>query len=610
MALYSLTLFAQTGVVEKYQSYLKKQDSSFDLTLSNAKEIAKDELVNYTNLSLQKDFLNSILFYTPKRFLKLGTKDKCSFYDLILANSLQDKNGDIDQFLVSFTDQNDKVVKGKVDRTLFIQSIVTRECPKSIKFSRYFTLTNLSKTLKEFSFKTPKNINECSEVHQSFLKDHKTPYFCYLNQELKKISPLSNEIALTPSSEYKKLEVLKRKLAKAKKIDSMFNDSAKDYLSNLCLNLDKEKKFCNHFFDSNFYRQVKDKKESDFYVQNFCREIFNRYSPGILDSCINRLISEPTLCIGLNEFDKSLYPKPNCDEISEALNYSGLYAKYNDCPAEVENDTIINVSRLLRHFSKEDYSLNKDCALNSVTPYVSYNLESNGEEYWKNKICFDDRINKVEVCYPTIYGESKNENISLTANVKKILERTRGMSKNTDCKIVSQQEYNPVFLKFQSGCYIIRPSFKIVFDQEEIKLIRFKNEFNYDYFASSYLNEGKSQDKLLLKNLNLKTRPILNTTLLKEHFKNKPKSILHAMACAQALYPSFFNTKSLNTCSPIAVIIDGYIESNSEVSLIVRSSLDSIHAPRIVSWRDVFNGVKSYQRIHPLNKWSLNAIYN
>jgi hypothetical protein len=167
-----------------------------------------------------------------------------------------------------------------------------------------------------------------------------------------------------------------------------------------------------------------------------------------------------------------------------------------------------------------------------------------------------------------------------------------------------------VFLKFQSGCYIIRPSFKIVFDQEEIKLIRFKNEFNYDYFASSYLNEGKSQDKLLLKNLKLKTRPILNTTLLKEHFKNKPKSILHAMACAQALYPSFFNTQSLNTCSPIAVIIDGYIESNSEVSLIVRSSLDSIHAPRIVSWRDVFNGVKSYQRIHPLNKWSLNAIYN
>jgi hypothetical protein len=273
---------------------------------------------------------------------------------------------------------------------------------------------------------------------------------------------------------------------------------------------------------------------------------------------------------------------------------------------------------LIRHFSKEDQRPSKDCRLNALSLYASYNLKYNGEKFWSDAICFDDKINNKEICYPTLFGDSTNKKISLSENIKKILIRKRGISKSSKCQVIGQKSYNPVLLKYQSGCFVLMPledctkncKKKILLDQEEIKFIRFKSNFSSNYFASDYLNEGKSQNKLLIKNLKIKTRSIFNTSVLKQHYKNHTDTILHGTGCAELIYPHLFQAKTLNQCSPIGVIVDSYIEDKGELSLTVRTSLDALNAPRIVPWRNLFNSIKAYQLIHPLNKWTLNALYN
>jgi hypothetical protein len=275
------------------------------------------------------------------------------------------------------------------------------------------------------------------------------------------------------------------------------------------------------------------------------------------------------------------------------------------------------VSRLIRHFSNKDFKVEKDCKLNALSIYASYNLEFNGESFWSDSVCFDDKINDKEVCYPTLFGDSTNNDISLSQNIKKILARKRGLSKSAVCKVIDAKVYKPVILKYQSGCFVLLPpkdctencKKKILLDQEEIKFIRFKSDFDNDYFSSDYLNEGKSQNKMLLKNLKIKTRSIFNTSVLKQHYKNHPTTILQGIGCAELLYPMHFQVRNLNQCSPIGIIGDSYIEDNGELSIVIRSSIDSLDAPRIVSWRNLFNAVKAYQLIHPLNKWTLHALY-
>lgn len=612
-ALISVSSFSD-GLISDYKSELKKNDQLF-LKLQKSYQ-PLENTGGYKDLKLNKTFLKSILLYTPKRFLQLALKDRCSFYDLILSNNLKSKNGKIEQFLVERKNNSSKYDIGFMSRKDFIEIVIKAECPDSIKFAQYFILKNLDQTLKKFRFKTPKNKAECSDIREEIIKDHKTPYFCYLNEEIKKISKLEQKVLLTPTSDYKKLEVLKRQLQKAKSIASKFNPNAKNYLKNMCNNLDKKDLFCKNFFTDSFYRKISNKQESNLYVKNICLELFNRFTKGVLETCINKIINTPEVCININKYDLTLLPRPNCSEASRALNRSRLNVNYNDCPGKINNETIVNISRILRHYSK--YPINDKCYLNSSEAYAQYQINKNGEEFWEKKVCFIDKIKNKEVCYPTVFGDTKSKELSISENIKTILSRTRGFSKNSKCNFIQEKEYKPIFLKFQSGCHILMKDSsclkdcdpQIILDQEKVNFITFKNSFNSPYFASSYLNESKSQNKLLIKNFKLKSRPIVNTTVLLEHYKKFPKSLLHGMACAEAIYPLLFSMNALNKCTPISFIIDGFIEEKERVSLIFRSSIDALHAPRIIPWSRLFNGIRMFQKGHPLNKWGLYALYN
>ncbi|MCT4643271.1 MAG: hypothetical protein N4A33_13350 [Bacteriovoracaceae bacterium] len=595
------------------ENYLK----STQINSIEAQEISIRELENLKQVQFNKVFLKNILFYTPSQYLQFGTKDKCSFYDLILANLIRDKKGEIQIFYLDIVN-NKKIKTVSIGRKAFIKQIIPKVCPESLKFAQYFQLSYLQKTLSKLELKTPQNLEECKSLRKKLIFDHKSPYYCYLNKEIKKINSLKNQISLTTTSQYKALEKLKTKLRKSQKIAQIVNINAQGYINNFCTHMNNEQKFCGYFLNENFYKKIEQKIEKPYHIKNHCLELFKSFHKKSLKTCISQLKSNDNICINLNKFDKALLPKPSCNQISKALNHSSLYTNYHDCPGQVNNETMINISRLYYHFASEEPFVQKDCMMNTTSTYASYNLAFNGEETWGTKACFDDTINNEYKCYSTVLGKSDNEQLSLEKNIHKILSKKRGIRNNTKCSIINKSSYNPILLKYKSGCFILKGNkgcaekncdIEVILDQEKINFIDITSTFKDEYFASTYQGSGKSQQKLLTKNLNLKTKSIFNTTILKEQFKNHPHTILHAIGCKEHLYPSLFQLSHLGQCSAIGIIIDGYIENNSSISLIVRSSIDALHSPRIIHWQDLFNSIKGYQSRHPLSKWTLYALY-
>ena len=64
--------------------------------------------------------------------------------------------------------------------------------------------------------------------------------------------------------------------------------------------------------------------------------------------------------------------------------------------------------------------------------------------------------------------------------------------------------------------------------------------------------------------------------------------------------------KSLSAILPF--IVDGVLKENNNMLLVTRTSIDDIHSPRLIPWNWVFTGIMKYQRLQPLNQWTLYGI--
>ena len=118
-----------------------------------------------------------------------------------------------------------------------------------------------------------------------------------------------------------------------------------------------------------------------------------------------------------------------------------------------------------------------------------------------------------------------------------------------------------------------------------------------------------AQTKLIERYFRKKTRKILNVSFLKNIFNEQPKTIIQGISCAEDLLPTHFVKDTLHKCTPLPFIVDGYTENQGSLSLILRTSIDDVHSPRIISWSYVFSALKAYKQLHPLGLWGLYAIY-
>ena len=243
--------------------------------------------------------------------------------------------------------------------------------------------------------------------------------------------------------------------------------------------------------------------------------------------------------------------------------------------------------------------------------------KNDNEFAWKIQLCYEDKIYSREVCHNTILDDVESSDESLTKVVAKIMHKTRGTPKDMPCSFTPQERYKPMMLEYQSGCHIIYPSncnsincdFKIIHNEREVKHITRKNGVEFDYVPNSLRRDKYSQNMQFNSQKEMRVKHIDNLTQLMTHFENHKKSIIHGIGCASELLPTHFKTQYVGECRPITFIVDGTLKKDELVSLIVRTSLDDLHSPRIISWSSIYSAVTTYQTHHPMNQWSMYAVY-
>jgi hypothetical protein len=183
--------------------------------------------------------------------------------------------------------------------------------------------------------------------------------------------------------------------------------------------------------------------------------------------------------------------------------------------------------------------------------------------------------------------------------------------------MVDSQIYNPALLEHKSGCYVIydnqkclisKCKHKIILNDRPIDFIKVKGHSALPYFPLSLRDERFSQNYLLTRDFKRNSSTLLNLASMTNFFKKSTNGIVQGIGCAEDLLPGFFKSKAMNQCSGLPFIVSGILKENDKVVFITRTSVDSLSAPRLLSWSSIFSAVKSYQKIQPLKQWTLYGL--
>ena len=292
---------------------------------------------------------------------------------------------------------------------------------------------------------------------------------------------------------------------------------------------------------------------------------------------------------------------------------------YLDCPGKVGNETLVTFSRILKHFGFYQAEGINDCSMNGVDPAAAFLQEFTELENWDFQVCYDDKINRKEVCQPVVIGDVKDRDYSLSKVIGKIAGKLRGYNyQETPCELIDETEYKPTLLKYKNGCFIIKEpryctatncNFKVIISEREFDLYTVKNNLNLNLFPFNYIKEKEALIKLLETNKKLKVDTVQNVTRFKAIFEAHPNAIFVGEGCIEDLYPIQYKREKVNQCRPVSFIVDYLYEAQGTFSMQIRTALDHVHAPRIIPWYHVFSSLKEYQQAHPINLWSFRAIY-
>lgn len=586
---------------EKFQVLLKRYINN-NLDLKSIKDLSE--------VKLNQEYLTFILSNSPSRYTSFASTDKCSLYDLLNTNLLRSPIGEIDRLLITYKNKDGQFETRLIKKNLFLDRVVPYQCPKFKEFSQHFNANNLRNTLKKIKIQIPQTEKECIQNITTFQNDVKSPYLCQIAETVK--ASKKNEIRYTNMSSAQKARNtdLLYKIELAKSYQRIFTKLGLETITGYCENLAQPILYCRNFFRSNLWSKIYKKDPKSILFKTYCTE------KNIKD-CLIKINSEDFNCHFRGEKNTSLFPKQNCKSLSSSLMKNRLNLNYEDCPSVIKNESMINISRLLNHLFPDDIKSNKSCNLNTIYPFAKFNKDFLDYDSWQVKICYNDTlIGNDKVCLPTIFGEADNSPLSISNVIQKITYRLKG--NNSKCKIIDKRDYNPTLLEFKAGCYIINDfkqcsgedcKFTVLLDGKPFDKFKIDYNLNFDFFPTNYLTENKSIMKQMSKHLKKEFKSVKNTTVLKRYLEMNKKVVVVGTGCAEDILPSFFQRESLNQCHPVGIIIDQLIEKDGLFSVQLRTTMDHIQAPRIVSWQNVFTGIKQYQKIHPLNSWELYAFY-
>lgn len=599
------------GILESLEKLIQIDNTKYtkknDLLLKSGKSGA--DLSSVTSLEVDPDFLNSVILHSDPGYVKLASSNKCQFYNSIINDLLSNAEGKLKSVFVTYINKKQERDSAILLKKDFLNLIASKECPETSKLIDQFQVKNLDKTIQSTNFEAPTGKDQCHNIYLDWLNNSKTPYYCKLHEFMKE--------ARVGGGDAK--DLVQRKAIGAI-LEKKLNINQRDYLENLCDNLDHEELFCQDFLNVSFWSKISSGLENKIYVEDICQRVLGNTSLTDLQlkQCISKIRKENDLCLYPGGRNQGLVPAPQCDTLATALNFSSLRADYKDCPATSDQQAVTNMSRILLNISKEKIATyDGPCSVIPTAVTFDFNKKYDNDENWKLEACFDDALSEKEVCYKTFFGGYGTIPESYTTVVADILRRTRGADQTLKCTMLDSEDYNPLLLQYKSGCFIIyernkcfvsQCKHKILYNDRTIDFVKLRNRVTLDYFPTNVIDEKFSQHYMLTHDYRQNGRIMNNVGSIVSFFKKSKKGIIHGVGCAEDLLPSFFKTRAFNQCTPLPFIIDGIIRENDKTVFVTRSAVDSLQAPRLVSWSLVYSAVKSFQRSHPLRIWTLYGL--
>lgn len=608
------------GVYESFEKVIQFDEIRYSAKLkeiiSNKKTLS--EIKDINTVDIDPDFMNSIILNSNSGYLKIASRDRCTFYSSLLADLLKTKEGKIENLFIQYQDKADQNITALMSKKDFLEKVIFASCPKTKETIDMFQVKVIGSTISKTDFVIPSNKEGCEATYLKWLEDPKTPFWCQIHDLFAEVE--SGELSSANLS-FKDKRVVENKISIAKILKTKMSDSQQEFLRNFCTNADSQKLFCEEFFTTNFFAKVVEGTKSDLYIKDICSQALNKsnWSPVVIRECAQVLRKNQEACFWGSYEKSGLSPRPRCDHLSTALNFSSLIADFDDCPRFSDQQTLTSFARIIRHIERRPLApVTGNCSAQSAGIFFEFNKKYSNEDIWKASVCYDDRVNYKETCLPMFFGIYDNKEYSITNALKEVLVKTRGAGRDIDCKIISDQVFNPKLLEFKYGCFIVTSDsncgigqceHKIFFNEKELKDIKFQFGLPFEYFATNLMNEKYSQHYVLQKDAKQKTKAINTVTALKTFFKQNPKGIIQGVGCSEDLLPGFFKKYAFNQCTPLAFIVDGIVADGDRISLVTRSGADNIHAPRLISWSSVFSAVKTYQFHHPVRQWTFYGIY-
>lgn len=592
---------AYPGMIENFEKIIQVDGEHFKKKLNSLIKAQKylTSTRDIKDLDLDVDFLNSLILHSDPGYLKVAGTSRCRLYDTLITDLLRTAEGKVENVIVSYSNQKGERESAVMLRKDFLNVVVNSECPETPKLIAEFQIKKLDELIKKTNFATPAGELQCQSTLKSWVLDPKTPYFCQLHEYMREVELGEGDPKTLPE---------RTQLSRV--IASKLDPIQKDFLKNLCSNLDNEKIFCEEFLNVSFWNRIAEGRADKIYADGICKG-----TP--LKACLARVKKEPDLCLYPRGDSTGLSPQLECDQLSLALNHSILRANYQDCAAQSDAQGVTNFARILLHFSKSQVKpFQGSCSAISSGEVLGFEKKNDLENTWELEACFNDKILERDVCYKTFFGAYGPLEESYTEVVAKILQRTRGADQRLKCQMVSSKKFSPYLLDYKSGCHIVYEEdrcfisscpHRIVYNDRTIDFIELRNRVKLDYFATTLQNERFSLQYVLNLDSKIRAKSLSSLSAMRLYFKKSTKGIIHGVGCAEELLPSFFQPSSMNQCTALPFIIDGLIP-HAEGAFVFRSAADSLQAPRIISWSRLYSAVKEYERLHPLSLWTLYGL--
>ncbi|MFN8370835.1 MAG: hypothetical protein U0T83_09465 [Bacteriovoracaceae bacterium] len=583
-------------------------------TLSNPKVL--DGITNKKSVQLDSQFLTSLLMFSQQKYLKLAKNDECFFYLLMENGLLKNSNGPVQNVIIRHTSSKNKIESAIIPTSDFLDIIYSYKCIQNKEIDSLYTKKEFLNTIKNLDYKIPQKATDCEPIVESWKKNPNLIFLCKMHETFIEARNLQNKTKPVPRDSEAKLEY-------ATNLKQKLTPFQYQYINRLCENLESPEKFCDKYTSNSFWQKIISGEKPVSYFEANCRALLKKttlLSQNDLMACDLKLENEPLYCqySGASLFP-SLVPKPSCDNISMALNQSHLKADYHDCPGKILNEGVVTGSRIISHLQDKSVPIQpENCANAPQSLFASLNLDNGNSLGWGLTLCYPDKIEKRNTCFPIFLNNYNGNQYSEGVVTAKILAKTIGADEKRICTVVSDKEYNPAKLQYRNGCFLIYDSFnctatncpkKVIYNERELKNTEYEGKVAIDLFPNNYKTEKFSFLNIVSEALKKTKKLIFNMTQMKSFFKDHKMGIIMGVGCSEDIYPNFFKRTSLNQCSPLSFIVDGEFTLDQKIYLIVRTGIDDVQSPRIINWNLMLSSIRNYQTVHPFKSveslWSI-----